>query len=30
AWLTAANIANTRPWAELDPLRKRGSQAEVR
>jgi DNA polymerase (family 10) len=29
AWLTAANVANTRSWAELDALRKR-SQAEVR
>jgi DNA polymerase (family X) len=29
AWLTAANVANTRPWAELDAMRKR-SQAEVR
>jgi DNA polymerase (family 10) len=24
AWLTAANVANTRPWAELHRLRKRG------
>ena len=24
AWLTAANVANTRTWAELDLLRKRG------
>ncbi len=23
AWLTAANVANTRPWSELDRLRKR-------
>jgi DNA polymerase (family 10) len=23
AWLTAENVANTRPWAELDELRKR-------
>jgi DNA polymerase (family 10) len=23
-WLTAANVANTRPWAELDRMRKRG------
>jgi DNA polymerase (family 10) len=34
AWLTAANIANTRSWPELDKLRKRGGsparQAEVR
>ena len=22
AWLTAADVANTRPWAELDGLRK--------
>src|SRR3954449_9137840 len=29
AWLTAENVANTRPWAELDAMRKR-SQAEVR
>ena len=29
AWLTAENVANTRPWPELDALRKR-SQAEVR
>jgi DNA polymerase (family 10) len=28
-WLTAENVANTRPWPELDALRKR-SQAEVR
>ncbi|HEX8074761.1 MAG TPA: DNA polymerase/3'-5' exonuclease PolX [Thermoleophilaceae bacterium] len=27
AWLTAANVANTRPWAELDSLRKRGARA---
>jgi DNA polymerase (family 10) len=25
AWLTAANVANTRPWPELDALRKRGA-----
>jgi DNA polymerase (family 10) len=25
AWLTAAQVANTRPWAELDQLRKRSS-----
>jgi DNA polymerase (family X) len=25
AWLTAAQVANTRPWAEVDKLRKRGS-----
>ena len=24
AWLTAANVGNTRPWKELDMLRKRG------
>jgi DNA polymerase (family 10) len=24
AWVTAAQVANTRPWAELDSLRKRG------
>jgi DNA polymerase (family X) len=24
AWLTAENVANTRPWAEVDRLRKRG------
>jgi DNA polymerase (family 10) len=24
AWLTAENVANTRPWVELDALRKRG------
>jgi DNA polymerase (family 10) len=30
AWLTAANIANTRPWPELDAMRKRVAQAEVR
>jgi DNA polymerase (family X) len=29
AWLTAANVANTRPWDELDALRKR-SGANVR
>ena len=29
AWLTAADVANTRPWPVLDALRKR-SQAEVR
>jgi DNA polymerase (family 10) len=23
AWLTTAQVANTRPWAELDKLRKR-------
>jgi DNA polymerase (family 10) len=30
AWLTAADVANTRPWPELDALRKRSRQAEVR
>jgi DNA polymerase (family X) len=25
AWLTAANVGNTRPWKELDGLRKRGA-----
>jgi DNA polymerase (family X) len=25
AWLTAAQVANTRPWAELDKLRKRSA-----
>jgi DNA polymerase (family 10) len=30
AWLTADNVANTRTWPELDALRKRSSQAEVR
>jgi DNA polymerase (family 10) len=32
AWLTAADVANTRPWAELDKVRKRSRapQAEVR
>src|SRR5918912_1014386 len=29
AWLTADDVANTRPWEELDAMRKR-SQAEVR
>jgi DNA polymerase (family X) len=24
AWLTAGNVANTRPWDELRKLRKRG------
>ena len=27
AWLTPANVANARPWAELDALRKRGARA---
>jgi DNA polymerase (family 10) len=26
AWLTAAQIANTRPWEEFAPLRKRAHQ----
>src|SRR3954452_8511832 len=30
AWLTAENIANTRPWPELDAMRKRVAQADVR
>jgi DNA polymerase (family 10) len=37
AWLTAADVVNTRPWAELDAMRKRGAaraaqatQADVR
>src|SRR3954466_5473123 len=30
AWLTAENVANTRPWPELDAMRKRVAQAEVR
>ena len=25
AWLTAANVGNTRPWKELDRMRKRGA-----
>ncbi|HLM09915.1 MAG TPA: DNA polymerase/3'-5' exonuclease PolX, partial [Thermoleophilaceae bacterium] len=25
AWLTAANVGNTRPWVELDAMRKRGA-----
>ena len=25
AWLTAANVGNTRPWEELDRMRKRGA-----
>jgi DNA polymerase (family 10) len=29
AWLTAAQVANTRPWAELDALRKRGARAKA-
>ena len=29
AWLTAANVANTLPWAELDALRSR-ARANVR
>ena len=27
AWLTAADVANTRPWAELDAMRKRSRSA---
>src|SRR5207247_2147293 len=27
AWLTAADVANTRPWAEFAPLRKRSRAA---
>jgi DNA polymerase (family 10) len=27
AWLTASDVANTRPWDELDALRKRGAAA---
>ena len=27
AWLTAAQVANTRPWAELSLLRKRSRSA---
>ena len=30
AWLTADDVANTRPWAELDALRKRGTRAAAR
>jgi DNA polymerase (family 10) len=26
AWLTAADVGNTRPWAELDRMRKRGRE----
>ena len=29
AWLTAEQVANTRPLAELDKLRKRGAAGEV-
>ena len=29
AWLTAANVGNARPWAELDALRKRGARARA-
>jgi DNA polymerase (family 10) len=29
AWLTAGNVANTRSWAELDALRKRGARARA-
>jgi DNA polymerase (family 10) len=27
AWLTAADVANTRPWPEVDRMRKRGREA---
>jgi DNA polymerase (family 10) len=27
AWVTAEQVANTRPWPELDALRKRGAGA---
>jgi DNA polymerase (family 10) len=27
AWLTAADVANTRPWAEFAPLRKRTARS---
>ena len=27
AWLTAGDVANTRPWPELDRMRKRGAAA---
>ena len=27
AWLAAADVANTRPWAQLDALRKRSRSA---
>jgi DNA polymerase (family 10) len=27
AWLTKADVANTRPWAELDAMRKRAARA---
>ncbi len=30
AWLTAANVANTRPWDELDAMRKRGARSSAR
>ena len=29
AWLTADHVANTRPWPELDALRKRGAGAKA-
>jgi DNA polymerase (family 10) len=29
AWLTAADVANTRPWAEFAPLRKRATPADA-
>ena len=30
AWLTAEHVGNTRPWAELDRMRKRGGGATTR
>ena len=30
AWLTADQVANTRPWTELDKLRKRGRRKKAR
>jgi len=27
AWLTAADVANTRPWSEFAPLRKRAQSS---
>ncbi|MDQ6775167.1 MAG: DNA polymerase/3'-5' exonuclease PolX [Actinomycetota bacterium] len=30
AWLTAADVANTRPWAELASMRKRAAGAQLR
>ena len=29
-WVTRDAVANTRPWAELDALRKRGQRTPVR